>query len=477
MNLAFQKIKKNMVVHSGLENKKQGDKSMSEMRFPPECEEHIREIVHEWAKKSRPKPSINVYVDMDGTLVDFVKKVNKLNFWRDENKEKVDWKKVKAMGPKFWSEMDWIEGAEDGFKKLQDMEDNGLFNLYILSSIDFEDGRIGKKEWIKSHTNFPLEKVIFVQEPEDKANYAGSKNILIDDRNKSLRPFSEAGGYSIKFSILDDWNLIIQKISILTDKLMLKMTSTLYKVSSNGFDYEITETIRRDDLRVVEIKNITNNETEITLIHLPFFYKCYQEVAKYYKDIEKSKVVIAGIEDFEIHPDNFIMCGTPYLQYQGCIEMCKYFDLCKKISANYSFEQLVYSCFSTLISTCKSKQKFQLNEFKKEIRKNDQTNNFIIGKTADLFQDLIKNFTDFIEDYKDGLGKDITQLKYKKAILVVLSSQEVQDSELCTFENTVSEKINFPICSYSLKIDAKICQNYCYTFIFNIDDDYNFYLL
>ncbi len=137
----------------------------------------------------------------------------------------------------------------------------------------------------------------------------------------------------------------------------------------------------------------------------------------------------------------------------------------------------MYYTFTFLISTCKSKQKFQLNEFKKEIRKNDQTNNFIIGKTADSFQDLIKNFTDFIEDYIDGLGKNITQLKYKKAILVVSSSQEVTESELVSFENHTSEKIDFPVCSYSLKVDAKICKNYFYTFIFNIDDDYDFYLL
>ena len=450
---------------------------MSEMKFPQECKEMIEKIVHEINIRSRPIPSVNVYVDMDGTLVDFVAQVNKLNFWRNENKEKVDWKKVKAMGPKFWSEMKWIEGAEEGFKKLQDMEYDGLFNLYILSSIDFEDGRIGKIEWIKTHTSFPVEKVLFVQEPEDKANYAGSKNILIDDRNKSLRPFSAAGGYSIKFSIFDDWNLIIQKISILTDELMFKMSRTLDKLSANGIDYEITETIRRDDLRVVEIKNLTNKETEITLIHLPFFYKCYKEVAKYYKDIEKSKVVIAGIEDFEVHPGNFIMCGTPYLQYQGCIEMCEYFDMGKNLNENFSFEQLVYSCFSTLISTCTTKQKLQLVELHKELRRNDQTNNYLIGKIASSFQDLIKNFNDFINDYKGGLGEDLTQLNYKKAILVVLASKDVTDSELESFASNISEKINFPISSYSLKVNEDICQDYFYTFIFNIDNDYNFYLL
>ena len=60
-----------------------------------------------------------IYLDMDGTLVDFVSQVNKYGFWRKDKENKVEWKKVKAMGPRFWSEMDWMPGAEEALKKLE----------------------------------------------------------------------------------------------------------------------------------------------------------------------------------------------------------------------------------------------------------------------------------------------------------------------------------------------------------------------
>ena len=157
-----------------------------------------------------------LYLDMDGTLVDFVSQVNKYGFWRKDKENKVDWKKVKAMGPRFWSEMNWMPGAEEAFHKLQEMEGKGLYELYILSSIDFDDGRTGKTDWIKEKTNFPLEKVIFCLEPEDKAKWADKNSWLIDDRKKSLDPFAAAGGNIIEFT--GDWKQIIKQIKTIIRK-------------------------------------------------------------------------------------------------------------------------------------------------------------------------------------------------------------------------------------------------------------------
>ena len=118
---------------------------------------------------------MKLYLDMDGTLVDFVAQVSAHGFWRKDKANKVDWAKVKAMGVRFWAEMDWINGAEEAFRKLQELESQGKFELYILSSIDFESGREGKRQWILQHTDFSLEKVIFCIEPEEKANWADKK--------------------------------------------------------------------------------------------------------------------------------------------------------------------------------------------------------------------------------------------------------------------------------------------------------------
>ena len=154
----------------------------------------------------RPK----LYLDMDGTLVDFVSQVNKYGFWRTDKENKVDWKKVKEIGSRFWSEMDWIPGAEEAFTKLQKLEAQGKLELFILSSIDFDSGRQGKEEWILQKTNFTLEKVIFCIEPEDKAKWAAKNAWLIDDRKKSLEPFKAAGGNIIEFK--GDWTSILERI-------------------------------------------------------------------------------------------------------------------------------------------------------------------------------------------------------------------------------------------------------------------------
>ena len=153
------------------------------------------------------------YLDKDGTLVDFVSQVNKYGFWRKDRPDKVDWDKVKAMGPRFWAEMEWMPGAEEAVLKLQRMEKEGAVELYILSSIDFEEGREGKRQWILQHTDFSLEKVIFCLEPEDKAKWAEKSAWLIDDRKKSLEPFESAGGNVIEFK--GNWKDILNKIKMI----------------------------------------------------------------------------------------------------------------------------------------------------------------------------------------------------------------------------------------------------------------------
>ncbi len=160
--------------------------------------------------------NLKLYLDMDGTLVDFISQINKYGFWRKDKHNKVDWSKVIAKGPEFWNEMDWMPGAKTAFEKMQEMAANNLLELYILSSIDFDEGREGKKLWIKSHTNFSLEKVIFCLEPEYKARWADADSWLIDDRKKSLEPFKKAGGNVIEFT--GDWKSVLQQVEELCRK-------------------------------------------------------------------------------------------------------------------------------------------------------------------------------------------------------------------------------------------------------------------
>ena len=87
------------------------------------------------------------------------------------------------------------------FKKLQIYAAWGAFSLYILG--DFDEEVEEKKLWIKTHTNFSYENVIFVLAPEYKDQFANNNAFLIDSRKKSLESFAEAGGNTIEFT--EDW--------------------------------------------------------------------------------------------------------------------------------------------------------------------------------------------------------------------------------------------------------------------------------
>ena len=134
---------------------------------------------------------------MDGVLVDFLGHVEKCQFFRKNGK--VDWDKVIDKGPQFWNEMEWMPEAEKAFNELFLLSESGKFELFILSAVNFPTGVEGKKLWIQTHTKFPLENVIIVSHSEDKSKYASPDSILVDDREKCLIPFKEAGGKVILF--------------------------------------------------------------------------------------------------------------------------------------------------------------------------------------------------------------------------------------------------------------------------------------
>ena len=153
---------------------------------------------------------MKLYIDMDATLVDFAAQVTKLGLWRKNKPDKVAWDKVIKIGPSFWSEMEWMPGAEDAFNELRSLSEKGVHDLYILSAVNFPQGVEGKKLWVKTRANFPLEKTIIVPKAEDKAAYADGGSILVDDNKETADLFEASGGYSILFT--GDWSEVLRKI-------------------------------------------------------------------------------------------------------------------------------------------------------------------------------------------------------------------------------------------------------------------------
>ena len=165
-----------------------------------------------------PKPE--VYVDMDGVLVDFFgewAKMHDVKDWRDIEP------KLKAQGKTIDDALDAIRQRDDFWINLKPHSGTnellGAIKKYageytILSSPLSNDpnSEPQKREWIKNNlAAFPPKKVII---QKDKAKYAtqadGTPNILIDDYSQQIGPWKSAGGIGIKHSNTKTKNSVAQ---------------------------------------------------------------------------------------------------------------------------------------------------------------------------------------------------------------------------------------------------------------------------
>lgn len=135
---------------------------------------------------------IKIFVDLDGVLVDFEKKLSELlgrPIKKDEdfgNDSKI-WAKISRAGIKFWNSMEWMPDGHDLWDYIK------KYKPTILSSPTNHPSSVeGKKEWLKEN----LPKVPYIIE-HNKTQYAKSNAILIDDREKNIKKWEEAGGIGI----------------------------------------------------------------------------------------------------------------------------------------------------------------------------------------------------------------------------------------------------------------------------------------
>lgn len=145
---------------------------------------------------------VELYVDLDGVLVDFVKLASEwVPGWqgdaspnRDKRLDRELWGRVGGRAKKgipFWGQMDPMPDAHqlwDYVKK---------YNPQILSA----KGVVGnpeheKREWVAKHLG-PNVITNLVIRSSDKAQYAHPNAILIDDKRKAIDPWIAAGGIGV----------------------------------------------------------------------------------------------------------------------------------------------------------------------------------------------------------------------------------------------------------------------------------------
>lgn len=131
-----------------------------------------------------------LYVDMDGTLCRF---------------HDADHRYIENM---------WTQGFYKGLEPFKNlvaglrlfMKDHPDIDVYVLSAVlDTEPPFVEaeKREWLHIYLpEIPDHNMIFVPAGADKSAYVGTaseNDVLLDDYNKNLREWQEAGGTAVKF--------------------------------------------------------------------------------------------------------------------------------------------------------------------------------------------------------------------------------------------------------------------------------------
>ncbi|OUU25130.1 MAG: hypothetical protein CBB97_10330 [Candidatus Endolissoclinum sp. TMED37] len=146
--------------------------------------------------------SPEVYVDMDGVLVDFFTEWAKLmnvKTYRDISKKDIPKALKKIVDtPNFWEDLP----ALSGYKELLGAIKKVKGKYKILSSPLANDPNVdpGKREWVRKNLGFFRPEQVIID--HNKSKYAkqsdGSPNLLIDDFGKNVRAWQSAGGIAIK---------------------------------------------------------------------------------------------------------------------------------------------------------------------------------------------------------------------------------------------------------------------------------------
>jgi 5'(3')-deoxyribonucleotidase len=155
-----------------------------------------------------------VFIDADGVLAGFEEKVSQINGlpFNKIDKRKV-WTSISNYDRDVEPFYESLPVLPDAHELINFIKSN-FINYYVLTACGRtpKNASEQKRNWFKKH--FPSLHVKTVISSEQKAQYACETCILIDDRNKSIDPWVQAGGIGIlhtsaRNSILQLKNIIV----------------------------------------------------------------------------------------------------------------------------------------------------------------------------------------------------------------------------------------------------------------------------
>lgn len=132
-------------------------------------------------------------------LMDYYLKKFFMNYKKAKNAAKgAFWKPIQG-DKDFWINLDWMPDGKELVNYLVELKKNGkITTLNVLSAPSSDPVcKIGKLEWLEKHGLTKIFDNIILE--NDKSKYAqnNKNNILIDDTEKKIKGFIDAGGTGV----------------------------------------------------------------------------------------------------------------------------------------------------------------------------------------------------------------------------------------------------------------------------------------
>jgi hypothetical protein len=160
---------------------------------------------------------IHIFLDLDGVMSDFDRHAHEQGKYTSDGKLKWD-----DLDYQWWSTMPVCDGAKDFYDAVKKIAVVKFLTAPVMSAECFG----GKAKWVQDFLpergKFALMDLIITQ---DKHYFAGSRRILIDDREKNIKEWIAAGGIGIHHN--GDFTATMQQLQV----VVLKLTALENEIS------------------------------------------------------------------------------------------------------------------------------------------------------------------------------------------------------------------------------------------------------
>jgi len=166
------------------------------------------------------RPEYKIYCDLDGVLADFAKGVKDiLKLEHDEEKYEADpqyrkkmWKAVDdytKSGGRLWQELDLMPDAMVLWKYIIRYSNTEILTATGDSKYD---ACKQKNVWVPKHLGNV--EINCVRAAVEKSQFAADNHILIDDKEKAIKPWIAAGGIGILHTSADNTIKKLKKLGL-----------------------------------------------------------------------------------------------------------------------------------------------------------------------------------------------------------------------------------------------------------------------